>query len=336
MTTDQPLIRSLKEGETFTGYLLAQDAAFKVSSKGSAYLELKLSDASGDLKAFLWDVRAVEGDMDAVVADAFLKVKGAISSYNGRMQLRLDKVRFAADAEVGDLSRFFPVSKRPVPEMLAELDGWIASLADPFVRKLITALFVEDAELRAAFAKAPAAKSMHHVYLGGLLEHTLSILGMADRACGHYRDLNRDLVLAGVLLHDVGKTAELSYARSFGYTDIGNLLGHISMEAQWIQKAADAIPGFPDELRLQLIHIVLSHHGKLEFGSPVLPKTPEALIVHYLDDLDGKLEVMFRTIRDEGGDSHWSAYNRTLERMIYKVRWPQAVDPAKIGHNLAD
>lgn len=333
MTTDQPPIRSLKEGETFTGYLLAQEAAFKVSSKGSEYLELKLSDASGDLKAFLWDVRAIEGDMDAVAADAFLKVKGAISAYNGRMQLRLDKVRFAADAEVGDLSRFFPVSKRPVPEMLAELDSWIASLADPFVRKLITALFVDDADLRAAFAKAPAAKSMHHVYLGGLLEHTLSILGMADRACGHYKDLNRDLVLAGVLLHDVGKTAELSYARSFGYTDIGNLLGHISMEAQWIQKAADGIPDFPEELRLQLIHIVLSHHGKLEFGSPVLPKTPEALIVHYLDDLDGKLEVMFRTIRDEGGDSHWSAYNRTLERMIYKVRWPQAVDPAKIGRD---
>lgn len=331
MTTDQPLIRSLKEGETFTGHLLAQEAAFKVSSKGSEYLELKLADASGDLKAFLWDVRAIEGDMEAIQADAFLKVKGAISSYNGRMQLRLDKVRFAPDAEVGDLARFFPVSKRPVPEMLAELDGWVASLADPWIRKLITALFVDDADLRAAFAKAPAAKSMHHVYLGGLLEHTLSILGMADRACAHYQDLNRDLVLAGVLLHDVGKTAELSYARSFGYTDIGNLLGHISMEAQWIQKAADGMPGFPEELRLQLLHIVLSHHGKLEFGSPVLPKTPEALIVHYLDDLDGKLEVMFRTLREEGGESHWSAYNRTLERMIYKVRWPKAVNPATIG-----
>lgn len=153
---------------------------------------------------------------------------------------------------------------------------------------------------------------------------------MADRACGHYRAMNRDLVLAGVLLHDVGKTAELSYARSFGYTDAGNLIGHISMEAQWIQRAAEGIPGFPEELRLQLLHIVLSHHGRLEFGSPVLPKTPEALLVHYLDDLDGKLEVMFRAIREEG-DSHWSAYSRSLERMIYKVRWPQAHSPAKIG-----
>lgn len=129
--SDQPFLRSLKEGETFTGFLLAQEAAFKTSSKGTDYLELKLSDASGDLKAFLWDIRAIEGDMDAVQADAFLKVKGAVSSYNGRMQLRLDKVRFAGDAEVGDFSHFFPVSQRPVPEMLDELDRWIASSPIP-------------------------------------------------------------------------------------------------------------------------------------------------------------------------------------------------------------
>ena len=328
--TDQPLIRTLKEGETFTGHLLATEAAFKVSSKGSEYLELKLADASGDLKAFLWDVRAIEGDMEAIKADAFLKVKGALSSYNGRMQLRLDKVRFAADSEVGDFAHFFPVSARPVPEMLAELDGILASIHDPWIRKLLLALFQEDQELRTAFSKAPAAKSMHHVYLGGLLEHTLSILAMAERACGHYRELNRDLVLAGVLLHDVGKTAELSYARSFGYTDLGNLVGHISMEVQWINREADKIQGFPEELRNQLLHIVLSHHGRLEFGSPVLPKTPEALIVHYLDDLDGKLEVMFRMIREGSGDNHWSPFSRSLERMIYTVRWPKASNPTTI------
>ena len=318
----QPALRALKEGEGFSGHLLASEAAFRVSAKGGEYLELKLADASGDLKGFLWDLRAIEGDMEAVKADAFLWVKGAVTAYNGRLQLRLDKVRAAADSEVGDFGRFFPVSARPVPEMLEELDRWIASVRDPWIRELLAAMFVEDPELRAAFAKAPAAKSMHHAYLGGLLEHTLSILGMADRACGHYTGLNRDLVLAGVLLHDVGKTAELSYARSFGYTDAGNLLGHISMEAQWIHRAADRIEGFPQELRLQLLHIVLSHHGKLEFGSPVVPKTPEALLVHYLDDLDGKLEVMFRAIREESG-SRWSAYSRALERMIYTPRWPK-------------
>ncbi len=321
--SEQPVIRHLKEGDAFQGFLLAQEAAYKVSAKGSEYLELKLGDASGDLKAFLWDVRAVEGDMDAIRADAFVWVKGTVTSYNGRLQFKLDKARFAADAEVGDFSAFFPVSARPVPEMLAEMDGFIGSVRDPWIRRLLTDLFQEDRDLRAAFAQAPAAKSMHHAYLGGLLEHTLSILGMAERACGHYRDLNRDLVLAGVFLHDVGKTAELSYKRSFGYTDAGNLLGHIALEAEWISRAVGKIPGFPPELRLQILHIVLSHHGRLEFGSPVLPKTPEALLVHYLDDLDGKLEAMFRAVRDEAGGGSWSPYSRPLERIIYRVRWPQ-------------
>jgi 3'-5' exoribonuclease len=321
--SDQPLIRNLKEGIAFQGFLLAQEAAYKISAKGSEYLELKLADASGDLKAFLWDVRAGEGDMEAIRADVFVWVKGMATSYNGRLQLKLDKVRFAADAEVGDFSAFFPVSARPVPEMLAELDGFIASVRDPWIHQLLLSLFVEDAALRAAFALAPAAKSMHHAFLGGLLEHTLSTVGMAERACAHYRDLNRDLVLAGVLLHDVGKTAELSYQRSFGYTDAGNLLGHIALEAEWISRTMGKIPGFPEVLRLQILHIVLSHHGRLEFGSPVLPKTPEALLVHYLDDLDGKLEAMFRAISDESAGGSWSPYSRTLERMVYRERWPQ-------------
>jgi 3'-5' exoribonuclease len=321
--SDQPKIQQLKEGDAFQGFLLAQEAAYKVSAKGSEYLELKLADASGDLKGFLWDVRAVEGDMDAVRADVFVRVKGSVTSYNGRLQLKLDKVRFAADAEIGDFSTFFPVSLRPVPEMLTEMDGVIASVLDPWIRGLLTALFIEDGALRTAFAQAPAAKSMHHAYLGGLLEHTLSILGMAERACGHYGVLNRDLVVAGVFLHDVGKTAELSYERSIGYTDAGNLLGHIALEAEWISRAMGKIPGFPEALRLQILHIVLSHHGRLEFGSPVLPKTPEALLVHYLDDLDGKLEVMFRAVKDEAGGGAWSPYSRALERMIYRTRWPK-------------
>jgi len=199
----------------------------------------------------------------------------------------------------------------------------VAGVGDPWIRRLLELMFVEDPLLRAAFAKAPAAKSMHHVYLGGLLEHTLSVAGMADRACAHYPELNRDLVLAGVLLHDVGKTAELTYQRSFSYSDAGNLIGHISMEADWINQAVARIPDFPEQLRLLVLHIVLSHHGKLEFGSPVLPKTPEALLVHYLDDLDGKLEAMFRAIRDDAGQGAWTPFSRTLDRMFYKPRWPK-------------
>ncbi len=325
--SEQPLIRNLKEGDVFVGYLLALEAAYKISTRGSEYLEVKLGDASGDLKGFLWDVRAVEGDPDLVKPDVFVKVKGAVSAYNGRPQMRLDKVRFATDEEVGDFARFFPVSQRPVSEMLAELDALIAGIADPWIRRLLTHLLVEDEALRTAFAKAPAAKSLHHVYLGGLLEHTLSVAAMALLACSHYRAINRDLVLAGVLLHDLGKTRELTYQRSFGYSDIGNLIGHITMETLWVSQAMDRLGDFPEELRHQLLHIILSHHGKLEFGSPVLPKTPEALLVHYLDDLDGKLEGTLRAIREDGGEANWTAYNRSLERMIYKVRWPAAIHP---------
>ncbi|MCE1228454.1 MAG: HD domain-containing protein [Firmicutes bacterium] len=329
--SEQPSLQDLQTGEAFVGFLLASEAAYKTSRTGGEYLEVKLLDRSGDIKGFLWDLRAVEGDFEAIRADVFLKVKAKVEEFQGRKQLRLEKVRFAEDAEVGDLSRFFPTSQRPVAAMLADMDGLIASIADPWIRKLLQAMLVENETLRAAFAKAPAAKSLHHVYLGGLLEHTLSVAGMAERACAHYSGINRDLLLAGVFLHDLGKTAELTYDRSFGYSDAGNLIGHISMEAEWISQEMARIPHFPEELRMQILHCVLSHHGKLEFGSPVLPKTPEALLLHYLDDLDGKLEGMFRAIRDESGSGNWTPFSRSLERMIYKVRWPKAVQGLSSG-----
>ncbi|WP_005036326.1 3'-5' exoribonuclease YhaM family protein [Holophaga foetida] len=322
---NQPLIKTLKEGDPFVGFLLALETAYKTSAKGTEYLEAKLGDASGDLKAFLWDLRAIEGDLDLIQSEAFLKVKGTVTSFNGRLQLKLDKVRFAADAEVGDLSQFFPTSERPVEEMLAELDQRIEGVRDPWIRKLLAALLQEDPEHRQAFSRAPAAKSMHHVRLGGLLEHTLSVATMAERACAHYRELNADLVMAGVLLHDLGKTAELTYQRSFGYSDVGNLLGHISLETLWISQAMDRLGPFPEELRLQILHIILSHHGRQEFGSPVVPKTPEALLVHYLDDLDGKLEAIFRGIQDGGGTGNWTPFSRSLERPLYTVRWPKSL-----------
>ncbi|MDR1841346.1 MAG: HD domain-containing protein [Holophagales bacterium] len=323
MTIQIP-IKSFKEGDAFTGYLLAQETAFKTSSRGTDYLELTLSDATGRVKAFLWDLRAIEGDIDAIQPDAFLKIKGAVTIFNSRIQLKLDKLRFAPDEEIPDLSAFFPLSDKPVGEMLAELDRFIDSLKDPWLKNLVVAMLRDDKALREAFAKAPAAKHLHHVYLGGLLEHTISVASMAEKACSHYQSMNRDLVIAAALLHDVGKIAELSYDRSFGYTDEGNLLGHISIEVQWVQNAISSVERFPEELRRQFLHILLGHHGKLEFGAPVLPKTPEAILIHYLDDLDGKLESVFTNIREDPGAGNWTQYNKSLERMIYKTRWPSA------------
>jgi 3'-5' exoribonuclease len=320
--TDQLPIKSLKEGDAFLGFLLAQEVAYKTSSRGTDYLELTLSDSTGRIKAFLWDLRAIEGEMELIQPDSFLKLKGAVTVFNSRIQLKLDKVRFAEDTEIPDMSSFFPIAERGIDEMLAELDGLIDSLKDPWLKQLTTAMLKGDTELRALFAKAPAAKHLHHVFLGGLLTHTLSVASMAEKACGHYKNMNRDLVLAAVLLHDLGKTAELTYERSFGYSDEGNLLGHISIESQWVQNAIAEIKDFPDEIRRQLLHILLSHHGKLEFGSPVLPKTPEAILVHYLDDLDGKLDSVFNAIKEDTGTTNWTPYNKALERTLYKTRWP--------------
>jgi 3'-5' exoribonuclease len=320
--TDQLPIKSFKEGDAFVGYLLTQEAAYKTSSRGTDYLELTLSDSTGRIKAYLWDLRAVEGDIDMIQPDVFLKVKGSVSIYNSRLQLKLDKIRHAPDEEIPDMSNFFPMSNRDVGEMLAELDRFIDSLKDPWLSKLAAAMLRDNKALREAFVKAPAAKHLHHVYLGGLLEHSLSVVSMAESACAHYKGLNRDLVITSALLHDIGKVAELCYNRSFGYTDEGNLLGHISIETLWVQDAISGIANFPEEIRRQLLHILLSHHGKQEFGSPVLPKTPEAILVHYLDDLDGKLESVFVNIKEDSGTGNWTQYNKSLERQIYKVHWP--------------
>jgi len=320
--SEQTKIKSLKEGNAFVGYLLVQESYHKTSSRGTDYLDLTLSDSTGKIKGFLWDIKAIEGDMEAIHAEAFVKVKGSVTVYNGRTQLKLDKVRAATDEEVPDWSSFFPISNRSKDEMLAELDALIASLKDPWLKALAKAVLQDDAETRKAIAKAPAAKMLHHVYIGGLLQHTLSVAAMAESACAHYQTINRDLTITAVLLHDIGKVAELCYERSFGYTDEGNLLGHITIELQWIQNAISKIDNFPSELRRQLLHILLSHHGKLEFGSPVLPKTPEAILVHYLDDLDGKLEAVFSSMNDDAGTGNWTPFNKSLERPIYKPRWP--------------
>jgi len=324
--TEQSKICSLKPGDGFVGFLLTQEVSFKTSSKGSEYLELKLKDASGYIKAFLWDIQAIEGNTNQITTDVFLFVKGQVLSYNGRIQLRIDKLRFAKDSEVGDLANFFPTSQRPIGIMLDELDSIIASIMDPWIRKLVELLFIKTKNLRDAFCRAPAAKTLHHAYLGGLLEHTLSMANMAEMACKHYIKINRDLVIAGVLLHDVGKTAELTYERSFGYSDVGGLLGHISIATELINNTTAQITDFPEELRILILHIVLSHHGKLEYGSPVVPKIPEAILVHYLDDMDARIEVAFHSIMEDNGSGTWTQFSRGLDCTLYKPRWPEVAN----------
>jgi len=204
--------------------------------------------------------------------------------------------------------------------MFQRLEEVISSIKNPHLRRLLEQIF-SNGEVAGKFKLAPAAKGLHHVYLGGLLEHTLSVVDLCQMACQHYQELNRDLLIAGAVLHDLGKIDELSYSRSFNYTDEGRLLGHILMQCQWVDKEMDKLEDFPPELRLQLLHLLASHHGSYEFGSPRRPKTLEALVLHYLDDMDAKVESMQQSISGHPTlEGNWSPFNKILERYIYRKK----------------
>jgi 3'-5' exoribonuclease len=233
----------------------------------------------------MWDVSEA-GDFSA---GDVVKLKGQVCRYQEKLQINLDRIRRAEAAEF-DLGDFVPKTERNIDELWAELNGYVESFTDPHLKALLRS-FLDDAEIAAALREAPAAKSMHHAWIGGLLEHIVSLLGIGDLAAKHY-DVHRDLLLTGVVLHDIGKLQELRWGTSFDYTLQGQLLGHITIGVGMIERKIDALPDFPPELRVLVSHLVLSHHGRYEFGSPKLPMIPEAILLHYLDDMDAKMQTM--------------------------------------------
>jgi 3'-5' exoribonuclease len=219
-----------------------------------------------------------------------VKVRGSVSRYDDRAQLKVDQLRKALDSEA-DKMDMLPATSRDVGELWRILETTIASVTNPDLNRLLNALLT-DAPIAHAFREAPAARQLHHAWLGGLLEHVVSLLGLADRVSAHYPMLDRDLLVTGVILHDIGKIRELSWDTGFDYTVEGVLLGHIQMGVDLTEKTIAGLPGFPDRLRTLVLHMILSHHGKLEFGSPKLPMIPEALVLNFLDDLDAKMQAM--------------------------------------------
>jgi 3'-5' exoribonuclease len=218
-----------------------------------------------------------------------VKVRGQVCRYKEFLQLNIEKIRRANPGEF-DLGDYVPRTDRNVDELWAELNRYVESFSDPWLKALLRG-FLDDPEIAAALREAPAAKTMHHAWIGGLLEHIVSLLGIADLVAKHY-GVHRDLLLAGVVLHDIGKLQELRWGTSFDYTIEGQLLGHITIGISLIERKIAAIPGFPPGLRMLVEHLVLSHHGKYEFGSPKLPMIPEALLLHYLDDIDAKMQTL--------------------------------------------
>jgi 3'-5' exoribonuclease len=310
-----PYISELEVNKPINASLLVQSKEVREKKSGEPYLSLILGDKSGKIDSKMWD-NVVEV-LDTFDRDDFVRVKGVVQLHLNRPQLVIHKIRLLNDNEV-DFADFFPASARNPDEMWVELRGIVNGVGNPYLLALLNAI-LDDPEVARRYRMAPAAKSIHHAFLGGLLEHVLSVCGLCKKTASHYPFIDLDLMVAGAVLHDIGKIYELSYDRGFNYTTEGQLLGHIMIGVRMIGDKIHGVPGFPPALRNVLEHMVLSHHGKLEYGSPKLPQFPEAMLLHYLDDMDSKMESMRALIEgDRQSGADFTAYIPTLERTILK------------------
>jgi len=308
-------VSDIKDRSQVDAVFLVREKITAMAKNGKPYLTLKLMDKTGEVEGKVWD--NVDELSAAFAKDDFVAVRSKATVYLGKMQLVITELKKIPDGEVA-LADFLPEAARDIGEMSDELAALLTTLNDRFLKQLLSSFF-DDAAFMSLYSSAPAAKGMHHVYLGGLLEHSLAVARLVDRIAPLYEGINRDLLIAGALLHDVGKVREMTYSRSFDYTDEGKLLGHITIGVEMIQEKVAAIDGFPRELAMLLKHMLLSHHGQYEFGSPKRPKTVEATILNYLDDLDSKINGIRSHIgREPENGSRWTSYHRLYDRYFYK------------------
>jgi len=274
---------------------------------GGQYLALSLSDKTGTLEARMWEEFA---DAFSTCSEGcYVKVQGQISKYNGKFQITLTKMRNAAENEV-ETADFQPVSAFPAEEMDAELRAIVVAFKDEDLKRLVLA-FLDDPEIGPAFRVAPAAKVLHHAWISGLLEHVLALVKVLKAVAPFYPEVNEDLLLTGAILHDIGKVKELSWKTNFNYTLEGQMIGHISIAQGMVREKVLALQPFPERLRILVEHMILSHHGKYEFGSPKLPMTPEAMLLSAMDDLEAKFSALRREFA--GAESAGKKANETTE-----------------------
>jgi len=277
------------EGRLFDSFFLVLAKQQRTTKQNKPYLNLILGDKTGQIEGRVWEPG------DPRIAREFergdlVKVRGSVSRYDDRMQVKVDQLRKAIKGEAEKMD-MLPATSQDVEELWRQLEASVESLTNPDLMRLLKALLA-DPSIAQAYREAPAARQLHHAWLGGLLEHVVSLLGLADRVAAHYPMLDRDLLITSVVLHDIGKIRELTWETGFDYTVEGVLLGHIQMGVDLVEKTIAGLPGFPDRLRTLVLHLILAHHGKLEFGSPKLPMIPEALVLNFLDDLDAKMQAM--------------------------------------------
>jgi 3'-5' exoribonuclease len=309
-------ISDLTANQTVSTTFLVKSKELRGKKTGGQFALITLADKTGDIIGQWWD--NFEDSIDTFDRDDIVFVRGLVNLYRNHLQISIHRMRPCQEHEI-DLAQYFPTTKYDVEAMFAELMKIIREFENPYLRRLLENIFADETTAK-KFKRAPAAKTMHHPYLGGLLEHTLSLVKLCRKVGAHYDGVDVDLLQTGAVLHDFGKIDELSYERGFGYTNDGQMIGHLVMETMIVADQIKQIEGFPDDLRRHLLHMLLSHHGKLEYGSPKLPSTPEALMLAYLDDLDSKVEAMQRLIAEPHIAGDWSRISPMFERPIYRRR----------------
>jgi 3'-5' exoribonuclease len=308
-------IDEIRDGDRVRSVFLVRFKATPVKRNGEPYINLNLVDRTGEIEAKIWD-NARELDKRFQKND-FIAVEGTANLYQGKLQLRVDDARRVDESQVS-IADFLPVSQFDADAMWGEVRALLGAVKNPDLKRLLDSI-TADPGFSAAFRRAPAAKEIHHAYIGGLLEHSLSMMRAAERLCPLYPLADRDLTVAGCFLHDIGKVRELFYEKAFDYTDEGRLVGHIAGGVEMLDGLIDAAGGVPEPLSIHLKHIILSHHGELEFGSPKRPKTVEALLVSMLDDLDARMNS-WRQIFDREPGEGWTSFQKMYDRYLFKGR----------------
>ncbi len=312
-------IADIRPGDSVNEIFALSEKTVSRKKDGEPFLNLTLADKTGQIRAVVWD--NVHQVLDILASGDFIQVSGGASEYRGAVQLTVRSVQ-AVDSDRVDPNDFLPAADRDVQQMFERLVGLCETVENEHLRRFLASLW-QDRDLVERFKTAPAAKKMHHAYLGGLLEHTLSMALLADKVASHYVGVDRDLLLSGTVIHDLGKIYELQYHHRIDYTDQGRLLSHIVIGVQLIDAKIGRLDGFPPRLADQLRHMIISHHGEKQFGSPELPKTLEAVLLHYIDAIDSRMNAIRQFMAADDPNSEWTGYHRLLERHFFKGHWKE-------------
>ena len=309
-------IGTFREGMHIADVYLCKNKQIALTKNGKEYGNLVMQDKTGTIDAKIWDLGSPGvGKFETM---DYVRVEADVTLFQNSFQLNVRRIRRAQEGEYVEAD-YLPMSKKDIKKMYEELLGYIRSVKNPYLQKLLCGYFVENAAFAKAFQFHSAAKTVHHGFVGGLLEHTLSVTKLCDYYAGYYPMINRDLLLTAAIFHDIGKTRELSRFPENDYTDDGQLLGHIIIGTEMVGESIRSIPGFPEKLATELKHCILAHHGELEYGSPKKPALLEALALNFADNTDAKMETMIEALQSGGENKGWLGYNRLLESNIRKT-----------------